>query len=83
MNDCEYCNGIRQVIAAVTNKDMMDNQDIKSETAICSKIDDDGERKFYIDSVMYYFTPTGYVGTGDDKQVPIKYCPFCGRKLED
>ena len=82
---CDYCNSSKSIIATVNNAQMFDDKDITAETSMCSRINEDGNKEYYLHTIMYYImyygTLNGRVGTNDDKMVPIKYCPFCGEKF--
>ena len=79
---CEYCEESMKVIGTATNANMLEEQDIKAVTAINSKYNENGTKEYFLNTTMYYYTPRGYVGTGDDTNTKINFCPFCGRKFE-
>ena len=78
---CKYCEKSATILATVGNAEMLDDKDITAETSMCSRINDEGNKEYYLHTIMYYGTLNGRVGTNDDKMVPIKFCPFCGRKF--
>ena len=82
---CRYCKSDEESI----NKIDMDNEvdfrlnlgDGQIETELILGLGDE-HRKPYLE-VYRYYTADGMIHDGFDKsmQVPIYFCPFCGRKL--
>ena len=78
---CEYCEESMKVIGTATSANILEWQVIKAATTIDSKYNEDGDREYFLNTIMYYYTPKGYVGIGDDTNTKINFCPFCGRKF--
>ena len=83
---CRYCKLDEETI----NKIDMDNEvdfrlnlgDGQIETELILGLGDE-QRKPYLEIYRFYVGDDGLAYDGFDKsmQVPIKFCPFCGRKL--